>query len=139
MLFSILFYTFLSFPKPPIYFTAFTDNKIIKDLNKTLIKTSLLVDEDCSNCTDLIKKLNRNCVSLAAPFAIFATGTKKGLNKKLQPLLNKKIPVWYNTNIQTFLTLKISILPTYISKTGKTYPGVDSSFKALLQDNICKK
>ncbi len=139
MLFSIFFYTALSFSKPPIYFTFFTDNKVINNLNSALSKASLLIDEDCLNCTDLIEKLNSRCISLKAPFAIFATGTKKGLRKKLQPLLNKKTPVWHNTNIQTFLTFKTSVLPTYISKTGKIYQGVSSSLKAILKDNLCKK
>lgn len=122
----------------PIYFSSFISQKEKVDLKNNTYQTALMVDEDCSNCTDLIKKLGKKCSSFnQTDFTVFATGSKKKLKRKLKPLLKRKAVVWYHHDIMTLTKVGVSALPSYISKDGEMYVGYEASLKAILKDKMC--
>ncbi|MGH1468973.1 MAG: hypothetical protein ACRBBP_08865 [Bdellovibrionales bacterium] len=137
---NALLFTTLSFGASPILFTSMTNKSDSLDLLKNNYKTTLMLDEDCSNCADLVKKLGKNCSSFnQKDFTIFATGSKKKLTKKLKPILKRKAVVWYHRDIMTLTKVGVSALPSYISKAGKMFVGYEDSLNAILEDKVCIK
>ncbi len=119
-------------------YTSLNPPKKSIELTNHKFKSSLLIDENCSNCTALIRKLGNKCTSFkGSNFVVFATGSSENLKKKLKPLLKMNALVYTHSDIETLLETGASALPSYFSKSGKLFAGTESTYDAILKDKIC--
>ncbi len=135
---NLLLFITVSFSAETILFTSIDNKDENLNLLQNKYKTALMLDENCPNCTDLIKKLGKKCDSFnQANFTIFATGSKKKLKRKLKPILKKKAAIWYHHDIMTLTKVGVSALPSYTAKDGEMYVGYEASLQAILKDKVC--
>ncbi len=97
----------------------------------------LLIDENCKACKKLTQKLQKSCLSFDQKFKVLATGSPENLKPKVALFVQKKVPVFTNPDIKSFLKLGASALPTYVNSNGKLFSGEHTSFKAILKDKVC--
>jgi hypothetical protein len=108
--------------------------------NTLKLKSAILaIDENCSNCDELIKKLEKKCKTFSTnDFNVLATGNKSKLESKLRKLNNKGVRSFFSVDIEDLLSLGVESIPTYISPAGTKEIGVEDSFNALVKAKVCK-
>lgn len=138
MIIFIFYILFFTSAEAKVIYTSMDDSTKTIELTNNKYKSALLIDEDCSNCTRLIKRLGKKCKSFeSSNFVVFATGSIKNLKRKLKPVSKKDFNVYRNADIQTLLETGATALPSYISKKGKMFVGEQDSYKAIIKDKVC--
>ena len=124
---------------PPLLFTSYTDQTIKFEVQKHK-GGALFIDENCTRCKSLIKKIHKNCSKFTdKTFAVFATGENKNLKRKLKHFIKKNVLVYTHPNIEELLDLGLTAVPSYIDKQKELHTGENASFNAIIKDKVCVK